>query len=156
MESLPDRPDHRPDVRDRSGAAPLECRDVAAMSDAGAELRPGVELDRDTHRDERNQDVREENRRVEAEPLDRLRGHLRAELRRAADLEERVLLPDGPVFGKVTARLAHDPDRGLADRLVAARAEKGVGRSQRRSLCHSSPPIDSSAASSVRSISASP
>src|SRR5439155_25766882 len=118
LEALLHRLDDGTEVRRRGRAAPLERRDVATLADAGAHLRPGVELDRNAHGHERDQDVREENRGVEGEAFDRLRGHLRAQFWRAADLEEGVLLTDRAVLGQVAAGLQHDPDRSLLDWLV--------------------------------------
>src|SRR5262249_10401344 len=72
--------------------------DVLARSDGRVDDRALAlrELERRAHRLERQEDVGEEDRRIEAE-LERLERDLEAELRRLADLEERVLLAEGAV-----------------------------------------------------------
>ena len=69
-------------------------------------------------------DVREEHRRVDAVPADRLERHLGAELRRAGELEERVALAQRAVLGQRAAGLAHEPDRRALDRLAPQRADE--------------------------------
>ena len=82
--------------------------------------RGGVELQLDPHRLDRNQDVGEENRRVEAEAADRLERHLDGEVRRLAEREEINLLANLAIFRKIAARLTHEPDRGGLHALTAA------------------------------------
>ena len=80
------------------------------------------------HRLDRDQDVGEEDRRVDAELLDGQQGDLRRELRLLAQLHERVLLAHRAVLRLVAPGLAHDPDRRAPDLAAAAGFEKVVGR----------------------------
>ena len=73
-------------------------------------------------------DVGEEHRRVDAVPAHRLERHLRAELRRAGELEERVALAQRAVLGQRPAGLAHEPDRRALDRLAPQRRGRGAAR----------------------------
>ena len=82
---------------------------------------------------QRGGDVGEQDRRVDAEPADRLEGDLGAERRVAGDLDQRRPLADGPVLGEGPAGLAHEPDRRGVDRLAAAGSqEAGRARVGRR------------------------
>ena len=85
------------------------------------------ELEPRAHRLEDEQDVGEDDGRVDAEPHGRLDRHRGGEVRRAAQLQEARLLADRPVLGQVAARLPHEPDRRVARRLAAARREKRRG-----------------------------
>src|SRR5262249_45718606 len=60
----------------------------------------------------------------DAMPTDRLQRHLRTQLRSTGDLEEAVPLAQGPVLGKRTARLAHEPDRCALGRLAPQDADE--------------------------------
>src|SRR5262249_26271915 len=80
-----------------------------------------------------NQDVREDDRRVDAQASDRLHGHLGGQIRRLAELEEGDLLPDRAVLRQVTAGLPHQPDRCGIHRLAP--------RSQQKPLVHASSPV---------------
>ena len=68
--------------------------------------------------------IGEDDRRIDAEPLDRRAHHFAAALRIAAELEEAHLLADRAVLRHVAAGLAHEPDGRVVDRLAAARAEE--------------------------------
>ena len=125
--------------------------DVAARRDRVADTRPVAlhEVEVEAHPDERREDVREDDRRVEAERVDRQQGHLRRELRRADDLEHRVLLPDRAVRGLVAAGLPEEPDGRPLDRKTAAGAQEDRGRLDLRGarvrigyglLCHATRP----------------
>ena len=63
-------------------------------------------------------DVGEEHRRIDAVPAHGLQRHLRAQLRRARDLEERVPLADRAVLGQRAPGLAHEPHGRALDRLA--------------------------------------
>ena len=80
------------------------------------------EIDVDAHADDRQHDVGEHHRRVDAVGAHRLEGHLGAELGLPADLEEVVALADLPVFGQRAAGLAHEPDGRPLDGLAPAGA----------------------------------
>jgi len=71
-----------------------------------------------------NEDVREEDRRVEGKPPDRLQRDLHGQLRRSDHLQESVPRLDLPVFGQVAPRLAHDPDGRAGERLARASGEE--------------------------------
>src|SRR5439155_1493284 len=73
---------------------------------------------------ERQQDVGEQDGGVDGEAADRLKRDLGGEVRRVAQLEQRVLLAQGAVLGEVAARLAHEPNRGGVDRLAPARPQE--------------------------------
>ncbi len=75
------------------------------------------ELEADAHGFERQQDVGEDDGRVDLVAPDRLDRHLGGELRRLAHFEKGVLCPDLAVFRQIPARLAHHPYRGAVHRL---------------------------------------
>ena len=76
------------------------------------------EPDVDPHPEHRGHDVREHHGRVDVVAAHGLQGHLRAQLGRMGDIEERVFLADGAIFRKRPARLAHEPHRGPLDFLA--------------------------------------
>jgi hypothetical protein len=106
--------------------------DVGARADRVGDLRaavplallPLLEREVEPHRREVDEDVREEDRRVEADLVDRRDRHLGDQLGRAAELEEPDLLADGAVARLVAAGLAHHPDGEAVDGLAAAGAEE--------------------------------
>src|SRR6185436_19963486 len=115
-----DRVQHRRQIA--LGLDRLERRDVRLGGDRIPDRRPLVlhELDVDPHRLRQEQDVAEDDRGIESGELaDRLERDLCGELRGAADVEDRMLEPQRPVFGHVAPRLAHEPDRRAVDRLLA-------------------------------------
>ena len=80
----------------------------------GREPRPLAldEGDLGTQRVGHHEDVREQDRGIEAEAADRLQGDLDREVRRVAELEKAPHpCPYCPVLGQVAARLAHEPER---------------------------------------------
>ena len=148
---------HDGDRLERAGHRLLRGRrrqhvDVARARDRVGDLRPVAlhEVEVEAHADERREDVREHDRRVDAERLHRLERHLRRELGRPDQLEHRVPLPQCPVLRHVAARLAQEPDRRALGRQAAIgaedeRARLGVGRrrrclGQRGALCHATRP----------------
>ena len=117
----------------------LERVDVGAGADRVRDLRAAVALallallegEVEPHRRQVDEDVREEDGRVEAELVDGRRRHLGDELRRAAQLEEADLLADGAVARLVAAGLAHHPDGDAVDGLLAASRDETVGHGGR-------------------------
>ena len=73
---------------------------------------------------EDQEDVGEQNRGIDAQPLGRGDRHLGRQLGPFAQLEERDLRANGPVFGHVAAGLPHQPDRRDFRRLAPAGFEK--------------------------------
>ena len=69
------------------------------------------ELESDAQRLEHEQDVGEQDRRVDPEPLDGLERHLRRRVRVLAELEEAMAGTHGAVFRHVAPRLTHEPYR---------------------------------------------
>ena len=100
--------------------------DVGERADRPLDHRADVldELDLHAHAEQRQHDVREHHRRVDVVAADRLQGHLGAELRLVADLEERVGLPDLAILRQRAARLAHEPDRRALGWLEARGADE--------------------------------
>jgi len=66
-----------------------------------------------------------------------LKRHLGCQVRRTADLEQRVPLPQGPVLRHVPACLAHEPDGRAVNRLATTGFEEaGFSHAQARSKAH--------------------
>jgi hypothetical protein len=91
------------------------------------------ELEFEPHRFEQRQEVAEDDRRIDPEPLDRGNHHFGGEPRRLAEFEKPDLRPDLPVFRQIPAGLPHQPDGRPLDRLAAAGFEQerllaGIGR----------------------------
>jgi hypothetical protein len=81
------------------------------------------EIEPEPHRVRHREDVREQDRGVEREAVERLQRHLAGEIRVHAQVHEAAgLLPRGAVLGQVSPGLAHHPHRGDIDRL----AEEGT------------------------------
>ena len=95
------------------------------------ELRPLAldEGDLAAERQRNDQDVGEEDRRVEVEPFDRLQRYLGGELGIEAEVEEGAdPRPQLPVFGQVASCLPHHPDRRRIETLpVEDGADPAVG-----------------------------
>ena len=89
------------------------------------------EVEVEPHADERRQNVREDDRRIDAECVDRHERHLRGELGRPNHLEHRVPLAQRAVLGHVPTGLAQQPDGRSISRKPVARAEE-----RRRRLGH--------------------
>jgi hypothetical protein len=85
-----------------------------------------AELDAGAERLEHQQDIGEDDRRVDPQPLDGGDGHLGRGLRVVAELEEAEALAYGAVLGHVTARLPHEPDRRERCRLAPAGLQERV------------------------------
>ena len=72
------------------------------------------------------QDVGENDRRIDPEAVHRQHRHLGCGLGRLAEVEEAEPFADRPVFGEVAAGLPHQPRRRVLGRLAPAGAEKDV------------------------------
>jgi hypothetical protein len=92
--------------------------------------RRGIEVHLHPHRVEHDQDIREQDRGIEVESVDRLPGDLGAEVGRFTQFLKRHLGPDLPILGEIAPGLTHDPDWGsswsrsatsLQERLVSQR-----------------------------------
>ena len=68
------------------------------------------EVEGDAHRLERQQQIREQNRRVDLDAANRLEGDFRGQVGRSTQLQKRVILAEGSIFGHVPAGLPHEPD----------------------------------------------
>jgi hypothetical protein len=97
------------------------------VADGAVDHRPFApgELEPDAERLDDQQDVGEEDRRVDAEPRDRLERDLRRRLRIARELEEAVALAHGAIFRQVAAGLPHEPHRRVRSGLATRRAQEG-------------------------------
>ena len=127
VELPPDDADRLEDRRHGGlGVGHLQLLDRGRSPDRLANDRPYPldELDVDAHRDDRGHDVREHHRCVDPVPLHRLQRDLGGQLRRAVDLEERVLLANRPVLGQRAPRLPHEPGRGPLGRLTPCGAHE--------------------------------
>ncbi len=80
-------------------------------------------MEPDPHRDERQQNIGEDNCGVDAQPLDRRNRHLGGKFGPHAHVEKRMLLTHAAVFRHVTSRLAHQPYWCVRRRLAPARGE---------------------------------
>ena len=125
-----DRAD-RLDRRSRAAAASASRRTrstSAGRADRVVDDRPFAlgEFEVEAQRLEDQQDVGEEDRGVDAQPLGGGDGDLGGQVGVLAELEERDLRPDLAVFGHVPARLPHQPDRRDVGRLAAAGLEEGT------------------------------
>ena len=88
-------------------------------------MRAGIaELQRQAHGFGGNQDIGEDNHRIDAQAAERLQRDLDGQLRRLAKLQESLLCADFPIFGEVTARLPHHPDRHPWNCLPTAGAQE--------------------------------
>ena len=108
----------------------LQPVDVRRRFDRPLDLRAFAlhEVEGESHRFERQQQIGKQNRGIHLDAPHRLQRHFGGELRRAADLEQRVLLADGAVLRHVAAGLAHEPDRRHIDGLPPARFEESAHR----------------------------
>jgi hypothetical protein len=82
------------------------------------------ELERQAHARQRRQDVREDDRGVGREGVDRLERHLAGEFGRLDQVEKAPALTQRAILGHVAAGLSHQPDRRRVNRLPAAGAEE--------------------------------
>src|SRR5205809_276128 len=84
------------------------------------------ELEPDVERLDDQEDVGEQDRRVDAQTVDGLERDLRRRLRVPAELEKPEPLPHRTVLGQVTACLAHQPHGGVRHRRAARGAQEGT------------------------------
>ena len=98
------------------------------------------ELERRAHRLERQQDVREEDRRVDPE-AQRLQRDLHGQLRRLAELEQRARLAQLAVLGHVAPGLPHEPHGRSLDGLAPAGAQEEVVHEGKTSSAGPQPPL---------------
>src|SRR5688572_4571039 len=78
------------------------------------------EIEGKSHRLERQEQIREQNGRVEIHPPNGLKGHFGRQVGRPADVEQRMALAKRTVFRHVAPGLAHEPDGRPVNRLAAA------------------------------------
>jgi hypothetical protein len=99
----------------------LQFVDVGGRFNRPFELRSFAfdEIEGESHRLERQEQIGKQNRGIDLNPSDRLKGDLRGQFRCSTDFQERVLLADCTVLGHVPSRLPHEPDRRDVDRLAA-------------------------------------
>jgi hypothetical protein len=97
-----------------------------------------LEADTAAERIRYDQNVGEDDRRIEAETADRLQRDFGGELRREAEVEEAAGLGAKlAIFRQVTARLPHHPDRRHRLALTCEHVEKGlVGRGLGQARLH--------------------
>ena len=86
------------------------------------------EVERDAHRLERQQQIGEQDRRVDLDAAHRLQRDFGREIGRSAELEQRIALAQRAVLAHVAAGLAHEPDGRRVDRLPAAGLEESATR----------------------------
>ena len=126
-ERLLDEPHRLEDERHRlvhrHGSEPLH---VFRAPDRTVDVRPVApgELEADAEGLEHEQDVGEEDRGIDAEPVHRLERHLGGGLGILAELEEAAAGPDGAVLGHVAPGLAHEPHGGERGRGAPASLEE--------------------------------
>jgi len=101
----------------------MQLRDVGPAAERLGKLRPLVlELELAPHRLADDEDVAEQDRRIDPEDVHGLQRHLGREVGRLAQLEESDLGAHRPVLRQIAAGLAHQPDGGGID----GAAETGV------------------------------
>ena len=106
----------------------MQLVDVGSPRERLRELRPLVfEDELHAHRFRDDEDVAEEDGRVDAEYVDRLQRHFGGEIGRLAELEETDFLADGTVLRQVAPGLPHQPDRRLVDRSPETGLDEPVG-----------------------------
>ena len=135
-ERLPGEPHRLEHVAERigdvdSGQAPHVLRAPHGAVDTRAVT--SRELEADAERLEHEQDVGEEDGRVDAQPLDGLERHLRGGVGRLAQLEEPAAGAQRPVLRHVPPRLPHQPHGRERRRPAEARLEKWRGKGHRDS-----------------------
>ena len=106
--------------------------DVSAGSHRIVDRRPFTldEVEVQSHRGEGQQQIREEDGGVDVDRIDWLQRDGDGELRLAANLEQRISLPERAIFGHVPAGLSHEPDGRGIDRLTPARTQESIVHSE--------------------------
>jgi len=87
-------------VASSGSTVPGDARRRGSAPAGGPPPRAGRELEPDAHRLDDEQDVGEEDRRVDTEAIDRLEGDRRRRVRVPAEFEEAEPLPHRPVLGQ--------------------------------------------------------
>ena len=125
---LADRVEHVPQLLAR--LEPFRAIEVGLAAQRRFDRGPFAldEIERDAHRLERQEQVGEQDRRVDVNPADRLQRDLGREIGRTTDVEQRVALAQRPVLAHVPARLSHEPDWRRVDRLPSAGVEESAAR----------------------------
>src|SRR2546428_113011 len=137
----------------------MSARHAPGAADHGAVA--ARELEPHAHRLEHEEDVGEDDRRIDAEAECGGHGYLRRRVGRLAERQEAEALAYGAVLGHVAARLPHEPDGRMGHRLAAARRpERGRfppaesyakgGRETIEPRSAAREPLDSAALRSVR------
>src|SRR5438067_1075719 len=98
------------ELSDESGAR-AEPRELRPLAEVPPELGYRLVRKRHAHRLERKKQIREKNRRIEAEVADRAHRGFAGDLGLLAELHERMLFPQSLVMRVVPPRLAHEPHR---------------------------------------------
>ena len=134
-ELAPQQPNRFEHVPERLGLERRQARDVSGGPDGVGDRRPLAldEVELEAHRREGEQQVREEDGRVEVDDVERLQRDDDGQFRLTAQLEQGVLLAKRAILRKVAAGLPHEPDRRGVHRLEPARAEKPIGHVRRPS-----------------------
>ena len=105
-------------------------RSMSAGARTGARNRgpsPSTNSRPESHRPGDGQDVGEQDRRIEREPVQRLQGDLARELRGAAQRKEAAgARPRRPIFGEIATGLAHEPDRRTVDGFPRKRPQQTI------------------------------
>src|SRR3989442_10354164 len=118
-----------------------ELRDRGFVAQRSLEARPFslCEVKSQSHRVRNGENVREQDRRIQGEPLEGLQRHFSRERGGFAQGEETPrAAPRLVVFGKVAPRLAHQPYRRVRGRLPEQRAYQRVVLQRRHRLRASS------------------
>ncbi len=85
------------------------------------------ELEVEAHGREGEQEVGEDDGRVDAEALGCGNGDFGSDVRRAADFQQRVMLADCHVLGHIAAGLTEEPYRCAVDGKAQAGADETAG-----------------------------
>ena len=125
----------------------MQPRDVGRVANRMRDRRAFAfdEVELETHRSERQQQIGEENRRVDLDHVDGLERDRDGEIGVAADVEQRIALAQRTILGHVAPGLAHEPDGGGVD---------GLFRQARRKRSFTPKPGSSPASSDLRATSA--
>ena len=128
VERAPEDADRLVDVGEiLLGLVGLQRVDGGARAHRRVDHGAGHERERQAHRGSRDEQVGEEDRRIDAEPVDRLDRHLRREIGGRAQGHEVHAAADLAVLGKVAPRLPHQPDGRPGNGFFPAGAEEQVG-----------------------------
>src|SRR5256885_13420658 len=112
---------HRGVAVDRAEPSALRLAANGTMDDGPFALR---ELEADTERLDDQEDVGEEDRRVDAEAVDGLQRDFGRRLRVPGKLEESVPLAHRPILRQIAAGLPHEPDGSVRRRRPARGAQQ--------------------------------